>query len=777
MIGKTISHYKIIEKLGQGGMGVVYKAEDIKLKRTVALKFLPHYISANKEDKKRFQIEAQAAAALNHPNIAHIYSIEEINNEMFIVMEFVDGKELKEVIEENDNGTLPLNTIINYATQIAIGLEAAHKIGIVHRDIKTQNIMITKDDEVKIMDFGLAKVKGVNKVTKIGTTVGTTSYMSPEQAKGEEVDHRADIWSYGVVLYEMLTGELPFKGDYVQAIIYSVINDEPELIQKIRDDIPQQIEKIINKTLNKNFQKRYSSLVEVIKELRSISEESAIVKYNSLSHFIFAKKHRLTLYIITFAFLVLIAITGYFSIVTSDVLKQVSIALLPLKNISSESDQDWFTDGMTEALITDLARISGLRVISRSSVMKFKTTDKTSSEIAQALNVSYIIEGSVLKINDQVKITTRLIDAIKDEYLWAQNYNRDYKDILSLQSEVAQSIAEQIKVKITPYEKDLLIVKHKINPEAYEAYLKGMFYYYKLNQIALETALNYFNLAVKLDSTYALSYVGIAKVWGARMQNGYAPPDIADKERNKAVWKALDIDSTLAEVYSMLGGINAWSIWDFKKAESNFLEAIKLDPNFADVRVNYSHILFVLKRPDEARKQIKLALSLDPFNTLFQGFYAMSMMYSHRYDEVINLAEKILLSNPEDPIALSTLKSAYHQKGMYNKAIEIWRASYEINKDYEAINILESAYKKAGYSAALKSLAEFMIKRSKTKFVTPWQISTLYTRAGMKNEAIDWLEKAFEAHDPNMPYINIDPIFDYMRNEQRFKNLINKMGL
>lgn len=756
-------------------MGVVYKAEDTKLKRIVALKFLPPAFSFDKEAKQRFINEAQSASSLDHNNICTIHEIGETEDgQLFICMNYYDGETLKNKIER---GPIKLDEAVDIITQTANGLEKAHEKGIIHRDIKPANILITNDGVVKILDFGLAKLSGQSIMTKIGTTVGTTAYMSPEQTKGEEVDQRADIWSLGVVFYEMLTGELPFKGDYDQAIIYSIINDEPELINKKRKDIPLKIENVCIKALNKIPQKRYNNISELIEELKNTSEARTISRSNFLPYRRFSYRKRPFIYSLSIIFIVLIGLTLYLLFRNNAAIKQVSVALLPLKNISSESNQDWFTDGMTEALITDLAKISSLRVISRSSVMKFKSTDQTSSQIAQALNVSYLIEGSVLRIFNKIKITIRLIDAEKNDYLWAQDYNRNFNDVISLQSEVAKSIAEQIKVKITPYEQNLLTVQHKVNPEAYEAYLKGNFYWYKFDRQSLETALKYYNLSARIDTQYALAYAGIAQVWIARAQNGYESFQTAYGKGKITALKALQLDSTIAGVHYMLGNIKAWGDWNWVDAEREYKKSIQFNPNLAEARAFYSHLLYVTKHWEEGTKQINLAMELDPFNNFYKGFYAMGLMYAYRYDDVLNMLEKLRKTEPGGPLTLSTLKSAYHQKGMYKKAIEIWQAAYEINNDNEAIKTLKNGYAKGGYSFALKSLAELMIKRSKTKYITPWQIATLFTRAGMKNEAIDWLEKALEAHDPNMPYINVDPIFDYFRNEPRFKAMIKKIGL
>jgi serine/threonine protein kinase len=457
-------------------------------------------------------------------------------------MDCYEGETLKKKIEQ---GQIKTDEAVNIFLQLAAGLQRAHEKGIIHRDIKPANIFITKDGVVKILDFGLAKLSGQTMMTKMGDTVGTIAYMSPEQTRGELVDSRTDIWSLGVVSYEMLTAELPFKGDYEQALIFSVLNEEPEFLSKIRSDVPRQIEEIINKALSKNPGKRFSNVTEIIEALQPALEELKTGTSRSFSR-IFGREQRRLFYRLALISAADIVILIYFWYNYNKDLEPISIALLPLENISKETDQEWFSDGMTDALITDLAKISGLRVISRSSVMKFKGTGKSASEIADELDVDYIVEGSIFKIAEKIKITTRLIDISKDGYLWAQDYEREFKNILSLQSEVAKAIAGQIKVQVTPFEQDLLTVRHEINPEAYESYLKGNFYWYKLNQQALETALNYYNLAAEIDSECALAYAGIAAVWMARAQNGYESVQIAYGKCKLAALKALELDSTLA---------------------------------------------------------------------------------------------------------------------------------------------------------------------------------------------------------------------------------------
>ncbi len=777
MIGETISHYKILEKLGEGGMGVVYKAQDTKLDRTVALKFLPPQVSINEDEKKRFIHEAKAAAALDHPNICSVYEIDETeNSQMFIVMAYYEGETLKEKIER---GRIETEQVIKLAIQLSGGLQEAHANHIIHRDIKSANIIITNKGQAKILDFGLAKLRGQTRLTRESTTLGTAAYMSPEQSLGEEVDERTDIWSLGVVLYEIITGQLPFKGEYEQAVIYSILNEEPEYPSKINYDIPPQLEKIILKALHKDPKKRFQSMGEMDLAIRNALEVSQTEERKKrIPVFRLGRKQRRLFYRILPAAIAVFAAIVYFGLFRKAAIGPKSIAILPLTSINDQAEQDWFTDGMTDALITSLAKIKDLRVTSRTSVMRFKESLKTASEIARELKVSYIIEGTVLRMNNQIKITTRLIDPIQDEYLWAQDYERDLTDILSLQGDVARAIAAKIEVTLTPKEEHILTARKKVVPAAYEAYLKGIFYYYKLTRKSLDTSLKYFELAAELDPEYAPAYAGIALVWGGRSIMGFIPFREAQKKSAQAAARAMELDSTLVEVRYMKAVFFAWYEWKFDLALREFKEVIKMNPNMAEAHAYYSQVLFMFNRPEEAMNQINQALELDPFNNLLRSLYAMDLMYAHRYDEVIDSMEKVLESSPEEYIALSTLRSAYHQKKMFDDALRIWRQSFKVRKDDEAIEILNKGNDEGGYSMALKRVAELMIvRRERGIHVTPWQIATLYTRAGMLDEALSWFEKAFEAHDPNMPYLKIDPIFDNLRKDPRFIMLLKKMGL
>ena len=772
--GSTIAgKYQILEELGRGGMGVVYKAKDTKLKRTVALKFLPPELTHVSEVKERFMREAQAAAALDHPNICTVHEFDEAEEKTYISMAYIEGQSLKKKIE---SGPLEIDEALRIATQVAEGLQEAHKKGVVHRDIKSANIMVTEKDQAKIMDFGLARMTGGTLLTKEGMAMGTIAYMSPEQARGEEVDHRTDIWSLGVVLYEIFSGQLPFKGEHDQAVVYSILKEKPGSIINLHPNVPMSIEQVVCKTLEKDPDKRYQQIEELIEDLRSISEgivpeeiKARVRKAKLL------KRKRAILYAGIAGFLIIMTVIAI-SLFTGRAEAIDSIAVLPLENLTGDSGQEYFVDGVTDELIGQLAKISALRVISRRSVMRYKESDKSLPEIARELNVDAVVEGTVHQVGESMRIRVQLIDALPEERnLWAETYDRAMTDVLAMYGEMVRAIVGEIQVKLTAEEETHFATARQVNPEAYEAYLKGQLHRDKLTTPDLETGLQYFELALEKDPNFARAYAGIARIWTARSQMGLLPPREAVPQAKAAAEKAVELDSTLAEAQHALASVRAWGEWNWEGAETAFRRAIALNPSYPDVRVGYSHFLIIMGNADEASAQIERALELDPFNTKFQAFYGMHLLFVRQYDDAIAQFQNVLRTVPNHPVAHSGLLEAFYAKRMYDEALAEDRFFAE--GDREAEDALTQGYAEGGYPGAMNLSAELWAARSRTTYVLATEIAIMYAFAGKYDQAFEWLERGFEERDPNMIYIKLSPVFEPLRDDPRFKDLLRRMNL
>ncbi|MCH7771899.1 MAG: protein kinase [Bacteroidetes bacterium] len=775
-LGRTISHYKILAKLGEGGMGKVYKAEDTKLERTVAIKFLPHNISANSEERERFKIEAKAAAALNHPNIATIYAIEEFDNEMFIVMEFIDGKELKEEIKA---GPIQSKEAINIATQIAEGLIAAHKKEIIHRDIKSSNIMITKDGKVKIMDFGLAKIKGGTELTKIGSTVGTAAYMSPEQARGEGVDQRTDIWSFGVILYEMLTGQLPFKGDYEQAVIYSILNEEPEPISTLRQDIPIIWEKIVSKLLSANRDERYQNAHELLKDLQSDNTKNSFTTKKSALITKRSKKWISGVAGIVIIAVITILVVSLFNFSNSDsVIIEKSIAVLPFTNLSADPEQEYFADGMAEEIINALAQFTDLKVSSRTSSFLFRGQETDIQTIGEKLGVGTVLEGSVRKSGNKLRVTAQLINVSDGFHLWSNIYERELTDIFVIQDDLTESIVEALQVKLSGNKKKYLSMRKSNNIESYNLYLKGRFYWNKRSEEGVNKSIEYFQQAIDKDSTYALAYAGLGDSYLMLGVYGRKQPIESFSLAKVFIERALQLDNTLAETYASLGDINIHYDWDLDKAESNLKRAIELNPRYANGYHWYSEVFVLRGEFESAYQESHRALELDPYALIINTQLGLHYRRGGEFQKAIYQLLKTIEFDSTFAYAHYDLSIVYVALKQFDRALySLRKANSLARSDTRILSGLGFAEGFAGNKEEARSIEKALLDRAEKEYVPSHDFAVVSLGLGKKDQALEHLERAFQERSPWMPFLNLNPLFSSLSDHPRFQALLRKMEL
>ncbi|MEK7728025.1 MAG: protein kinase, partial [candidate division KSB1 bacterium] len=761
--------------LGEGGMGVVYKAEDTKLERIVAIKFLPHHIAANADERARFKIEAKAAAALNHPNIATIYAIEEVDGEMFIVMEFIEGRELKEFSIANFQ--LKIENCLSYATQIAEGLKAAHAKGITHRDIKSSNIMVTESGQVKIMDFGLAKMGGDVHLTKTGTTLGTEAYMSPEQARGEVVDQRTDIWSFGVVLYEMLTGQLPFRGVYEQAVIYSILNEDPQTISSLRPEVPRALEANAHKALAKKAEERYQHMEEVLAALKSSTTAAAPEVVKAIKPNLPKRSRALVYGGIAALLIVLTAVVLYF--IPQPAASIDAIAVLPLTNLSGDPNQEYFADGMTEALISVLGQIEALRVISRTSVMQYKGGTKPLPAIGRELNVDAVVEGSVQSSGNRVNISVRLIVAETEKGLWSKNFEREPRDVLTLQREVGLAIAQEIKVQITPNEQARLEKARTVNPKAYELYLWGRNFRDKETPESLKQAVDCFEQAIVIDPGFAPAYASLVVPYQLFGALNLLPAEEANSKARQAAAKALHLDETLSETHGAIAVFREMVDWDWSGAEQSFKRAIELNPNNAEAHREYGLFLGRMRRTDEGLAEMKRAHELDPLSEQVNAYLAWAYIFNRQYDEAIAHCQTALQLNPGFALVRFHLGIAYLTKGLYKESVAVFETHAVAGLGrLEALGYLGSAYALSGQKEkALQLLAELKMRLKQGQEGSSVGMAQIYVSLGEKDEALAMLERAYEQRSVWFVHLMRNPVFDPVRAEPRFQALLKKMGL
>jgi serine/threonine protein kinase/tetratricopeptide (TPR) repeat protein len=783
--GTRLGPYEILAPLGAGGMGEVYRARDTRLAREVAVKVLPERLAGDPKALARFEREARAVAALSHPNILSIHDFGEEQGFRFVVTELLEGQTLRERLVSERLGWRKAAEI---GIEIAGGLSAAHARGIVHRDLKPENIFLTSSGQVKILDFGLARadakpsnpltsVPTESEVTEAGTVLGTLGYMSPEQVRGERADVRSDIFSFGCVLYEMLTGKRAFSGTSPGQTLAAILRDQPAQIAVSEAQVPAGVDRIVRRCLEKGPGERFESAADL-----SFALKESLGSASALSMPERPKISRRTALTLVGAAILLLAAMLVLRVRTrpQGTGQIESLAVLPLANLSGDPHQEYFADGMTEELITALAKISALRVTSRTSVMRYKGLSRPLPEIARELKVDAIIEGSVTRSGSQVKITAQLIDGATDRHLWANSFQRDLKDVLALQGEVANAIAGEVGVRLTPQERSRLTTEKTVNPDAYESYLKGSYHMSRATAPDTQKSLAYFQEAVAKQPDYALAYAGIAEAYERLAGSAYivlAPRDAFPKAKAAAM-RAVELDSTLAEPHVSL----AWSSFifdrDWTTADNQFQQALRLNPGSPFVHRTYAAFLARKGRFDEAIREVKRGQELDPLSLEGNTSVGFILHFARRDDEAISWFRRVLEMDPSFSRAHWGLGLALVQKKAYGEALAELQKAVELSGGGGVqLGSLGYCLAVTGRSAEALEIAETLKAGSKEHYSPPAAVALVYSGLGEKDEAFSWLERANEERDPWATGLKVEPMFDPLRTDPRFLDLLHRVGL
>ncbi len=836
--GQQFSNYKIRSVIGAGGMGEVYLAEDTRLHRKVAFKVLYENIAADKERLQRFKQEARAASSLNHPNILTVYEFGFERGIHFLATELIEGVTLREAIK---GGELSTTDILNIAEQTAFALSAAHAAGIVHRDLKPENIMIRRDRVVKVLDFGLAKLIENKEITpdaetdagsllktNPGVVMGTVPYMSPEQATGKGVDARTDVWSLGVVLYEMMSGKLPFAGETIYEVIVSILKSEPPLLSHYVSGVPNDLEKIVGKSLRKNRDERYQNIKDLqidLKDLRqdlefeaklerssapnknrvnsldnnreaqtqiletdkptgateaAVSTKDAITHPASSAEYVVReiKQHKRGIFAALSIVLLLGVGFGYWFYANRSSLtntKQInSVAILPFENGSGDASLDYLSDGLSESLIDKLSQLPQLKVIARSSSFKYRGANIDVQDAASKLGVQAIVMGRVIRVGENLTVRVEMIDAGENRQLWSEQYNRKASDLLSIQQEIAQTASEKLRLRLSGAQEQQLEKRETVNPQAYELVLKGKFYDDKGGNEDLKKANEYYQQAVAVDPNYAVAYAKLSINYNNLTFNGIVDPKEYRPKAEAAARKALELDANLADAHFALANLQL-DAWNWTVAEAEYKRALELNPNLGDAHWYYSGYLVRIGRYDEAITEVKRARELDPLSLNNNAGVGYILFYARRYDEAIEALQRTLEIDSNYAVPYVSLGYVYAAKGMHQEAITAYQNAIRLGAEGSSMQIfLGAAYAQAGE----RGKAQEILKQLQTskEYVSPGELAILYGALGNKEAAFQSLEKAYAEHDLQLQFLKVDPAFDPLRSDARFQDLIRRVG-
>ena len=828
----TVSHYRIISKLGAGGMGEVYLAHDTKLDRKVAIKFLHDQLSRDSDKLNRFIQEAKAASALNHPNILTVHEIGEVDGKNYIATELIDGKTLRTHLSYKD--PLSLNTILKIGAQVAEALSAAHQAGIIHRDIKPENIMIREDGYVKVLDFGLAKLSepgatatvstGNEDATRLqvntspGVIMGTASYMSPEQARGTVTDARTDLWSLGIVLYEMIGRRVPFSGETINHTIVAILEKEPQSLE----NSPPELQRIVRKALTKDVDMRYQSARDLLIDLKNLRREldnqgelersvipnrdpgtSGIAENatriydggtksgqttptaglttssSSLEYAVTqVKSHKLATSLVALIVIALLSIAGYFALASrGNRNTQInSIAVMPFENRGGNSDSEYLSDGLTESLIYRLSQLPNLKVSPTSSVLRYKGKEIDPQKIAAELGVNSVMSGRMIQRGDNLTISVELIDTANNRILWGEQYERKTSELLTMQREIATTITEKLQLKLSGNDAKGMTKKYTDSNEAYQLYLKGRFYWNKRTVDGLKQAAEFYKQATQTDPSFALAYSGLAETYVLFSVYSVASSKDSMPLAREAALKALQIDDSIAEAHAALGLYKASFAWDQEGSERELRRAIELKPNYATAYHWLGNVaLLNLKRFDEAIAAGRRAEELDSLSVIISADQAYNFIFARRYDEAIEQAKRALVLDPNFYYTHYVLGWAYYDKGMYPEAISEYRKSLGLNPDPYAKALLALALAKTGDRSGAIKLRDELVSESSRHYLPGYHIAIANLALGDKDEALKWLERDVNDRGPSSPTLFYDPLLDELRSDPRFTALIRRV--
>ena len=818
--GTVFGRYQIQSLVGAGGMGEVYRAQDTKLRRDVALKFLPPQFTVDQERLRRFENEACAASSLNHPNILTIHEIGSENGLHFITMEFIDGATLR---QHSAQKRLTLPEVLDVSTQVASALMAAHAAGIIHRDIKPENLMVRPDGYVKVLDFGLAKLNEKNHrsdpeaativKTEPGMIMGTASYMSPEQARGQEVDARTDIWSLGVVMYELITRRLPFEGQTASDVISMILQKEPLVLRQHAPEAPREVERIIEKALTKDREERYQTAKDLLIDLKRLKEQVTVnaeierlvpatiggatasgsviaeterarsAQPTSSAEYVLSRimQHKKWVMLGAVALIAAATTLAYLYLKRSAAASPIdSIAILPFTNASGDPNMEYLSEGIADNIADNLSRLPGLRVVPLSKVSRYKNRDVDPQQVGNDLGVRAVLVGTVMQRGDSLNIRAELVDVGQVSRLWGEQYNRRLSDILAVQEEIAQEIFETLRVQLSGDAKKRITKRYTDNIEAYQLYLQGRYFWNRRTDENLKKAVELFQKAIDKDPNYALAYAGLADSYAllGGPVYGAEPSDQTVIRAKTAALKALELDNTLAEAYTSLGYIASTYEWDFPSAEKNFKRALELNPSYATAHHWYGlTYLSYVGRHDEAILETQRAAELDPLSLIINASYGRAFYYAKQYDKAIEQFRKTIELDPSFVRAHLYLGWTFEAKGMFNEAIAEYEKARALDDSPVISASLAHVLAVAGRKDEAQKLLVELSDLSQRRYVSAYDLALIHTGLGEKDRAFQFLEKAYQERSSALSWLRVDARLDNLRSDPRFSDLQRRVGL